>query len=143
MPHNPMKTSPQSPKSDCPTIHQALTCEPRSYRDICPKWTLRCTRAHVHQFRLDMNINRPGVDFLSPPVNFLCPGTAGLPVFWSRPQCLAPWWSQSSPSSSLPFPSAVPLVLPFMVTITIAMMQFEVHRCTVDPSKISNKFALH
>ena len=56
-------------------------------RDIYPKWTFRCSRAHVHQFRLDMYINRPRVDFLSH-VNFLSPGTDRWTASFSAPpQC--------------------------------------------------------
>ena len=96
--------SPQSP-SDWP-VNQ----------DIYPKWTFRCTRAHVHQFRLDMYINRPCLDFLRPPVNFLFQGTGGPPVFWAPPQCSAPWWSWSSPSSS-PLPKSLPSLSPLSLPL--------------------------
>ena len=58
-------------------------------RDIYPKWTFRCSRAHVHQFRLDMYINRPRVDFLSH-VNFLSPGTDRWTASFSRPTSMLP-----------------------------------------------------
>ena len=58
-------------------------------RDIYPKWTFRCSRAHVHQFRLDMYINRPRVDFLSH-VNFLSPGTDRWTASFSGPTSMLP-----------------------------------------------------